>query len=218
MSETASGVETKPDSTHNSGNANQPSVAQLDIATGSSPMASHLTHNRDMFGERSDTMDPPNLSPYQEWVPAENELYQSDEQYNSDPWLPNFSEEALSNSAQPTGSPENIYWTEPSFARDLLDGSLMPAKSSPREATDGTPLYDCDEKSPAISDGKKAHDEAVEDRGSKRRKRSISADQQAADIEERRRVRRVIRYLEHFENEQRLYGKQQLKAIEDGFV
>ncbi|KAL6909096.1 hypothetical protein GGI43DRAFT_429737 [Trichoderma evansii] len=218
MAQTASRVGETPDLTHNSGNASPLSIAQLNTKTDPSHMASHLAHDRNIFGERNDTMDPPDLSSYQEWIPAEDESYQLDDSYLS-PWLPNIPEEAAFNSIQAAESPENLYWTEPEFASDLLDGSLWSTESSPRDIIDDqlSPLYECNEELPTVSDEKPTHDEAVEDRGNKRRKRSSSVDHQAADIEEQKRVRRIIRNLEHFENEQRLYGKQQLRAIKDGF-
>ncbi|PTB46159.1 hypothetical protein M441DRAFT_210168 [Trichoderma asperellum CBS 433.97] len=219
MAQATSTIEKKPDSTHDSGNASQLSLAPLNTETGSSPMASHLMHDWGIFDERSDIMDPPNLSSYQEWVPAENQFYQLDDSYNTSPWLPINPEEALFNSTQATESLGSLNWVESSLASDLLDGSIWSPRSSPRNITNVqlNPLSN-NEKLPSIFDKNETHNEAVEDHGSKRRRRSSSTDLQATDITEQRRLRLIIRNLEHFENEQRIYGKRQLRAIKDGLA
>lgn len=174
-------------------------------------MAGNLTHNSSIGS--SDTMNPPDLSSYQGWIPVEDESYHFIDLYNFSPRIPRISQEAPE-------SPEKLEWTEPSFASDLLGSSLWSTASLPRETTDNrlSPLHECSEELPTVSNEKETHDEAVEDSDGKRSKRSTSADQQAADAEEQRRIGRIIRSLEQFENEQKIYGKQQLKAIKDGFA
>ncbi|KAH8126409.1 hypothetical protein FP744_10005449 [Trichoderma asperellum] len=218
MAQTSSTIEKKPDLTHNSENASQLSLAPLNTETGSSPIASHLTHDWGIFDDRGDIMDPPNLSSYQEWIPAENEFYQLDDSYNASPWLPINPEEALFNSTQATESSGNLHWIEPSLASDLLYDSIWSPRSSPRDITNVQPNPLCNnEEPPSVSDKNETHNEAVEDHGSKRR-RSSSTDLQATDIAEQRRLRLIIRNLEQFENEQRIYGKRQLSAIKDGLA
>lgn len=210
MAQIATRVECEPDTTQDSGNASQPNTPQLNTETSSSPLASHLA------GEPNGTMDPPDLSSHQERVPTQGESYQVSDSHNFSPWLPSISEEALLDGTQAAESPEKLDCAEPGFAGDLLDSSSWSTASLPRDAADGqlSPVHEYNGELPMESDGEETRDEAVENRRGKTR-RSSTVDQQA-DTERQRRMLRIIRNLEHFENEQRLYGKQQLKAIKDG--
>ncbi|KAK1249766.1 hypothetical protein MKX08_009769 [Trichoderma sp. CBMAI-0020] len=209
MSQTASKVETKPDSIQISEHARPLSIAQLDIEATPGPVISYLTRNSHIF-DQSDNMYPPDWSLYQGWVSTEDEPRQFSNSYKFSPWIPSISQEA----SEP---PEKLSWADHGFASDLLDGSLWLTASLLEDTTDNQlePLYDCNGESSTVSDDKETHDVAMEDGDSKRPEGSTPADQQATDGEKQRRLRRIIRNLEHFEDEQKTYGKQQLRAIKD---
>jgi hypothetical protein len=214
MARTTISIEQRPSLIHNTRNVSQPNVAQLKLKTGSSPLANHLAHSRYILGEPGDTMDHPNLSSYQQRIPTENESYQFNDSHNFNSWLPSISEEASLDLQAAKSS--QLYSAEPSFASDLPDSSSCSTASLPRDAADGqlSPLQEDIGKLPTRSDERRNYVEAVEVRGSKRRKRTTI--DQRANVEDQKRVRRIIRNLEHFEIEQKTYGKQQLRAIQDG--
>lgn len=226
MAQTASKAEKEPASIHGLENASQLNLAQLqlnleaqlhsDLEAVSSPKAGYLRHNSCALG---DTMDPPDMTSYQQLISTDDESYPIDDSYNLSHWLPRISPEALFfDDTQIAESPEKPYWAEPDFASDLLDSSLWSTASLPRDTIDDqlTILYESSEAMPTVSDKKESQDESVVDNDFKRRKRSASVGEQDADMEGQKRLRRIIRSLEQFENEQKKYGKQQLKAIKDG--
>ncbi|KAL7903096.1 hypothetical protein HDV63DRAFT_412183 [Trichoderma sp. SZMC 28014] len=217
MAQTASKVEKEPASIDDLENASQLNLAQLQLhlEAVSSPVAD-LTHNSCALG---DTTNPSDLTSYQHWISTDDESYPIDETYNLSHWLPRNSPEALFfDDTQLAESPEKPYWTEPDFASDLLDSSLWSTASSPRDTIDDqlTTLYEKNEAMPTVSNKKESQDESVVDTDYKRRKRSASIDEQDAEMEKQKRLQRIIRSLERFENEQKKYGKRQLKAIKDG--
>lgn len=186
------------------------SIAQSNIEAASGPMIGHLTHNSSIFGQ-SDTMCPAGWSLYQGWAPTEDESRQLGHLYTFSPWISNISQEA----SEP---PEKSSWTDRGFASDWLDSSLGLTASLLIDTTDNQlePIYECNEEPSIASDEKETHDVAMEDGDGKRRRGSTSTGQQTPDIEEQRRMRRIIQNLQQFENEQKSYGKRQLRAIQDG--
>ncbi|KAM0514128.1 hypothetical protein ACHAPE_007219 [Trichoderma viride] len=185
----------------------------MNIEAASGPMVGYLTRNRSIF-DQSDTMCPPDWSLYQGMIPTEDELRQFSNSYSFSPWIPSISQEA-------SKPPDRSSWAEPGFASDLLDSSLWLTASLLEDTIDNQlePLYECNEESSTVSSEKETHDVVMEDGDSKGREGSTSTDQQATDAEEQermRRMRRIIQDLEQFENEQKIYGKQQLRAIKDG--
>lgn len=190
---------------------------------GSSSRDNHPTQ-RHIPSEANDPTELAGLSSYQEWIPAKDELCQSDDQYdqydeydqyNFGSWLAEISEETSFDNTQAAESPE---YSLPNNPLDISRGSPTSASHSETDVQ-LAPLYDSNEQPLAIPrKEEETHFPTVELHISKRQKRSASLGHQTADIEEDGRLRRIVRNLKDHENEQRVFGQQQLKAIKDGYA
>ncbi|KAL7791889.1 hypothetical protein V8C37DRAFT_381660 [Trichoderma ceciliae] len=138
--------------------------------------------------------------------------------YNFGPTMLDFSETALINGMQATELQENLYYAEPSSASILPENTPWQIKPTSCKDTSNIqlgPINDGDGKPSTISHRKEVQASAMEKHSGRRRKRSIFSSHKKEDAKENRRMGKIVRNLERFENQQRRYGKQQLRAIKN---
>lgn len=110
-------------------------------------------------------------------------------------------------------------WEQPNCDDDGPDNPSWPPTPTPRldmfiaqTAPPDTPI--AEQRANDKQDGGQAPE--IEKRNSKRRKRSTFSDHTESDDKEQRRIQHIVKNLEIFEKQQKMYGRQQLKAIRDG--
>ncbi|KAL7945833.1 hypothetical protein V8C42DRAFT_357469 [Trichoderma barbatum] len=201
-------------------NLDQHINTHLNTDFSSSFPAGHKRHKRTRYDEQIKVANPLDLYPLQQWVPAKSESDEIINPYCFGPEIPVLLEATLVNAVQAEELPESLCWTQPTFGSDLLDIPSWSDTSSPRgdafNVQTTSPYIDKDYLS--MDDSKGDHASDVEKRGNRRRKRSISPDHSEANDKEQRRMDHIVQNLKKFEYQQRMYGKQQLKAIKDGIA
>ncbi|KAL7957789.1 hypothetical protein V8C34DRAFT_305474 [Trichoderma compactum] len=179
------------------GNFAQQATGQMNPDFSLDMPAHRNTHERSRYSEQRRMADPVDSYLGQQCVPAKSELSEPADPYSS----------------------EKLFWEQPSCDNDVPDNSLWSPTPTPRldMFIVQTALPDtstAEQRADDKKDGGQAPE--IEKRNSKRRKGNTCSDHTATDDKEQRRIEQIVKNLEIFENQQKMYGRQQLKAIEDG--
>ncbi|KAL6814685.1 hypothetical protein V8C40DRAFT_269813 [Trichoderma camerunense] len=172
------------------GNVTQQAKAQMNTEFSSDMPAYHNTHERYRYSEPRRMTDPADPYPGQQCVPSKSEPSELVDPYSS----------------------ENLYWEQPSCDNDLPDNPSWSTAPTPRPPDTPT----AEQKEDDRKNGTQAPE--TEKRNSKRRKSSTFIYYTDTEDKEQRRIRHIVKNLQIFENQQRIYGRQQLKAIKDGIA
>ncbi|KAL6818762.1 hypothetical protein GGI42DRAFT_310658 [Trichoderma sp. SZMC 28013] len=169
------------------GNFTQQAKAQMNTDFSSNMPTYHNTHERYRYREPRKMADPVDSYPGQRCVPAKSELSEPIEPYSFD-----------------NDVPDNPSWSTSPTPRP----NTFIAQTTPPDTTTAEQRVD-DKK-----DGVRALE--TQKRHHKRRKSSTFIYRADTEDKEQRRIRHIVKNLEIFENQQKMYGRQQLKAIKDG--
>ncbi|KAL7788027.1 hypothetical protein V8C43DRAFT_116820 [Trichoderma afarasin] len=178
------------------GNVTQQSQAQIDTDLSSNMPFKHERYRYSKPRRMTDPVDP---YPGQQCVPTKSELSELVDPYSS----------------------ENQYWEQPSCDNDLPDNPSWSTAPTPRADTFIAQTTSADTPTAEQNaDDRKDDVEApeAEKRNSKRRKSSTFIYYTDREDKEQRRIRHIVKNLQIFEIQQRIYGRQQLKAIKDGIA
>ncbi|KAL6695037.1 hypothetical protein J3F84DRAFT_37350 [Trichoderma pleuroticola] len=179
------------------GKVTQQAKAQMNTDFSSNIPAYHNTHERYRYSEPRRMSDPVDSYPGQQCLPAKSEPSELVDPYSF----------------------ENLYWDQPSCDNDRPDNPSWSTAPTPRPDTfiaQTTPpdAPTAEQKVDDRKDGVQSPE--TEQRNSKRRKSSTFIYRTDLDDKEQRRIRHIVKNLQIFENQQKMYGRQQLKAIKDG--
>ncbi|KAL6825991.1 hypothetical protein J3E69DRAFT_335539 [Trichoderma sp. SZMC 28015] len=181
------------------GNVTQQAQAQMNTDFSSDMPGYHNTHERYRFRKPRRMTDSIDAYPGQQCVPAKSELSELVDPYSS----------------------ENPYWEQPSCDDDLPDNPSWSTTPTPRPDTfiaKTTPPDNTTTKQKADDRKNGVRAPETETRNTKRRKSSTFIYYAGTEDKEQRRIRHIVKNLQIFEKQQRMYGRQQLKAIKDGIV
>ncbi|KAL5088412.1 hypothetical protein Trisim1_006620 [Trichoderma cf. simile WF8] len=181
------------------GRFTQLAVAQMNTDFCLNMPTHHNAHERSRYSEHRRMADP--VDPYlgQQCEPAESKLSEPVDPYSF----------------------ENPYWGQPSCDNDVSENPSWSPTPTPRPDTfiaHTTPpdIPIAEQRANDKKDGGPAPE--IKKRTSKRRKRSTFTTHTGSDDKEQRRIAHIVKNLQIFENQQKMYGRQQLKAIKDGIA
>ncbi|KAK4085505.1 uncharacterized protein Triagg1_495 [Trichoderma aggressivum f. europaeum] len=183
-------------------------------------MPAHLnTRERYRYSEQRRMADPVDSYLGQQCVPAKSELSEPTDPYSFGTGTAYMLDADLYKKIKAEQWAENLYWEQPSCDNDVPNNPLWSPTPTPRLDTfiAQTAAPDTSTMEQRANDEKSgAQASETDKRNSRRRKRNTSIDHTAIDDKERRRIEHIVKNLEIFETQQKMYGRQQLKAIEDG--